>query len=83
MRGRVFRRTLVKTVELFVIKTYLPRAIFIIILWKLSSIMKCGLLGKSYREYKFTLMSAFKFMLHLQGPAPKSRKAAFAETRSV
>lgn len=45
--------------------------------------MKCGLLGKSYREYKFTLMSAFKFMLHLQGPAPESRKAAFAETRSV
>lgn len=29
---------LVETVELFLIKTYLPRAIFIIVLWKLSSI---------------------------------------------
>lgn len=44
---------LVETVELFLIKTYLPRAIFIIVLWKLSSI-SVSLLGKIYRECKFT-----------------------------
>ena len=40
---------LVETVELFLIKTYLPRAIFIIVLWKLFSV-SVSLLGKSYRE---------------------------------
>ena len=72
---------LVETVDLFLIKTYLPRAIFIIVLWKLSSI-SVSLLSKSYRECKFTLMPALKFMMDLQR-SPTSRRAEFAEPEVV